>query len=134
MAEMHIIPGMGVVVHYECLDMHGYFVEASTSLDRFGFWPEICDRDWDMLKKIGLRGSYICRQILQLSGVKGIWIDPQEIIVHREDWAKWKDLDSEILGIIIGYPALVKEISEEITEEFFLNPLEENFLEGLQKL
>lgn len=139
MAQLRVVKGMGIVANYECLDMHGYIVEdtISYSPDKLAFWPRISEWGFELGDKIGLFGAFIVRKIFELPGVKGLWIDPHEVIIHRETHTQWEELEDDIISTIINsyflFECMVREMLEEIMEEHALYPLDECQLEILEK-
>ena len=52
------------------------------------------------LKKMGLFGSQIVRDIMLLSGVKEIRVKPKEIRLTKEENASWHDLEARVCQIL----------------------------------
>jgi hypothetical protein len=53
------------------------------------------------LKKIGVFGSQIIRDIMVLSGVKEIRVKPKEIRLTKEQNASWDDLEARVRQILV---------------------------------
>lgn len=144
MAKLRAAPGMGLIADYECLDMHGYLAsfDITSSSDRLGFWPGICQKGDELEEAIGLKGAWIVRRIFSISGVKAVWVSPAEynepksldaVIVHREPDIFWEDIEDSIVSIIRDGTSMSTSDADEIQEEEVLSALDENQLQTLQE-
>lgn len=74
-----------------------YYLNRTISSFTRGFYPDLDLKDEVWLKKLGGAASTAAREIVNLPGIKLLWIHHSKIGLERRPPARWKDLEPEVI-------------------------------------
>lgn len=58
------------------------------------------DKRKEVMKGLGVNEAIMVKALLGIEGITGISIEPQKLIVHRDPWYEWEEVEERIKNSI----------------------------------
>lgn len=90
-----------VVYHHPNPEIKSFLTEEEISPPRVEYFRNPIGKESEIsLERLGVIGSQIVKEIMQIPGVMEVRIKPKEIRMRKETISSWKQIEGKVLEIL----------------------------------